>query len=227
MTLRLYLVRHGETDWSRSGRHTGLSDIPLTVHGEAEARQLRPTLEHVDFAAVFTSPLLRARRTCELAGLGSTAEIEPDLAEWHYGDYEGQRTVGIRSGRPGWNVFRDGCPGGEMPAQIQDRADRLIRRLDSNDGNIALFSHGQFGSVFGARWIGLPERDGQHLSLGPASLSILSYDRDHPDVRVIVLWNECASKLHSDADMPAAVGHSSSSSRDQAPGQHVQGRDRI
>jgi probable phosphoglycerate mutase len=190
--LRLYLVRHGETDWSRSARHTGLSDIPLNAHGKEEARALRPVLEQVEFAAVFTSPLTRARQTCALAGLGSAAQVEPDLAEWHYGDYEGLRSVDIRRERPGWNVFRDGCPGGETPTQIGDRADRLIRRLGLRDGSIALFSHGQFGSLLGARWIGLPVLDGQHFSLGPASFSILSYDPDHPDVRVIALWNDRA-----------------------------------
>ncbi len=189
MIPRLYLVRHGETEWSLSGRHTGRTDIPLTPRGEDEARQLRPMLESIQFAAVLTSPRQRARRTFELAGLAPTAKIEPDLAEWDYGDYEGQRSVDIRKGRPGWNVFRDGCPHGEMPAQITARADRLIAHLCDFDGNVALFTHGQFGCILAARWIGLPVVDGQHLSLGPASLSILSDDPSHPDVRVIALWN--------------------------------------
>jgi probable phosphoglycerate mutase len=124
-----------------------------------------------------------------LVGLGSHAEIEQNLAEWDYGDYEGQRTVDIRKGRPVWNVFQDGCPGGELPAQISDRADRLIAQLGGLRGNIALFSHGQFGCVLAARWIGLAVVEGQHLALGPASVSILGYSRSHPDVRIIGLWN--------------------------------------
>jgi broad specificity phosphatase PhoE len=192
MTLKLYLVRHGETAWSLSGQHTGRKDIALTARGENEARELRPTLEHIDFSAVLTSPRQRARRTCELAGLGPAAVIEANLAEWDYGDYEGQRSADIRKKRPGWNVYRDGCPHGEMPAQVCARADVLIAHLRALEGNVALFSHGEFGSVLAARWIGLPVIDGQHLSLDPASLSILSYNPNHPDVRVIALWNAAA-----------------------------------
>jgi probable phosphoglycerate mutase len=187
--LRLYLVRHGETEWSLSGRHTGRSDIPLTAHGEVEASDLRRWLTHVQFSAVLTSPLQRARQTCELAGLAAAAEIEPNLEEWDYGDYEGRRTVDIRKERPGWDVFRDGCPHGEAPSQVSDRADRLIARLRALSSNVALFSHGQFGCVLVARWIGLPVIHGQHFSFGPARLSILSHDRDHLEVRVIELWN--------------------------------------
>ncbi len=187
--LQLYFIRHGETEWTLSGQHTGRTDIPLTVRGEDEARELGTRLREVQFARVLTSPRQRARRTCELAGLGSASEIEPDLAEWDYGDYEGQRSVDIRQGRPDWNVFRDGCPGGEMPAHVSDRADRLITRLLALDGNVALFSHGQFGCVMAARWIGMPAIEGQHFALGAASLSILGYEPNHPKVRVIVLWN--------------------------------------
>jgi broad specificity phosphatase PhoE len=186
---RLYLIRHGETEWSLSGRHTGSTDMPLTAHGEDEARDLRPCLRPIRFARVMTSPRQRARRTCELAGLGSAVEIEPDLSEWDYGDYEGQRSVDICEGRPNWIVFRDGCPHGEMPAEISDRADRLIARLQALEGNVALFSHGQFGAVLAARWIGLPAIDGQHFPLGAASLSILAHNPDHPEVRFIELWN--------------------------------------
>jgi probable phosphoglycerate mutase len=185
----VYFIRHGETAWSISAQHTGSTDIPLTPHGEDEARTLSPLLRHIHFTAVLTSPRQRARRTCELVGLGSHAEIEQNLAEWDYGDYEGQRTVDIRKGRPVWNVFQDGCPGGELPAQISDRADRLIAQLGGLRGNIALFSHGQFGCVLAARWIGLAVVEGQHLALGPASVSILGYSRSHPDVRIIGLWN--------------------------------------
>jgi broad specificity phosphatase PhoE len=189
MPMRLYLIRHGETEWSLSGRHTGRTDLPLTARGEDEARELAQRLRDITFAHVLTSPRQRARQTCELAGLGAVAEIEEDLAEWDYGDYEGQRSVDIREGRLDWNVFRDGCPGGETPAQVSDRADRLITRLLALHGNVALFSHGQFGSVLAARWVGLPLVEGQHFPLGTASLSILDHEPDHPEVRVITLWN--------------------------------------
>jgi broad specificity phosphatase PhoE len=187
--LRMYLVRHGQTEWSVSGQHTGSTDIALTAHGEDEARALTPWLNQVRFGLVMTSPLQRARRTCELAGLGRQAEIEPDLAEWDYGDYEGRRTADIHQGRPDWNVFRDGCPHGEMPAQVGDRADRLIARLCTLQGNIALFSHGEFGLALAARWIGLPMVEAQHFTIGTASVGILGYNPAHPNVRVIMLWN--------------------------------------
>jgi probable phosphoglycerate mutase len=187
--LRLYIIRHGETEWSLSGQHTGRSEIPLTGHGEDEARALAPCFRDISFSNVLTSPLQRARRTCELAGLGSAAEIEQDLAEWDYGDYEGQRSADIRKVRPGWMVFRDGCPEGEMPAQVAGRADRIIARLGAMRGNIAVFSHGQFSCVLAARWIGLPIIEARHFSLGPASLSVLGYNPDHPEVAVIALWN--------------------------------------
>jgi broad specificity phosphatase PhoE len=187
--LQLYLVRHGETEWSLSGQHTGRTDLPLTRHGEDESRALGPLLRAHTFTRVLTSPRQRARRTCELAGLGATAEIEPDLSEWEYGEYEGRRTVEIQKEWPGWNVFRDGCPGGEMPAQVSGRADRLIARLAEMDGNVALFSHGQFGQVLAARWIGLPVIAAQHFALDAASLGILGHEPTHPVVRVIALWN--------------------------------------
>ncbi len=187
--LSLYLVRHGQTEWSLSGRHTGRTDIPLTTRGEDEARSLIPWLSHVQFDLVLTSPRRRARRTCELVGLGREAEVEPDLAEWDYGDYEGKLSSDIRQRRPDWNVFRDGCPHGEMPAQVSDRADRLIARLCPMSGNVALFSHGEFGLALAARWIGLPVVNGQHFLLGTAALNILGYNPAHPEVRVIALWN--------------------------------------
>ncbi len=187
--LRLYLIRHGETAWSLSGQHTGRTDIPLTAHGEDQARELGARLGHIEFSRVLTSPRQRARRTCELAGLGATAEIEPDLAEWDYGDVEGQITADIRKRRPGWIVFRDGCPGGETPGAVSDRADRLIARLCTMDGNVALFSHGEFACVLAARWIGLPVLEGQHFLVDAAALGILSYNPSHPEVRVIALWN--------------------------------------
>jgi broad specificity phosphatase PhoE len=193
--LSLYLIRHGQTAWSLSGQHTGRTDIPLTARGEEEARELTPWLRSIQFARVFTSPRQRARRTCELTGLGPQAEIDPDLAEWDYGDYEGKLSSDIRMGRPDWNAFRDGCPNGEMPAQVSARADRLIMTLCAMDGNIALFSHGQFGLALVARWIGLPVAEGQHFSLATASLNILSYNPTHPEVRVIALWNATPALL--------------------------------
>lgn len=187
--LRLFFVRHGETEWSRSGQHTGRTELALTEHGEDEARRLEPYLHANRFSSVLTSPRQRARQTCALAGLESQAATDPDLAEWDYGDYEGQRSVDIRRSRPDWNIFRDGCPNGETPAQISERADRLIGRLRSLNGNVALFSHGHFGGVLAARWIGLPVIHGQRFALNSGSLSILASDPRHPDVTVIGLWN--------------------------------------
>jgi broad specificity phosphatase PhoE len=186
---RLYVVRHGETEWSLSGQHTGRTDIPLTPRGEEGARNLAGCLRDIPFTHVLTSPRQRARRTCELAGLGHSAVIEPDLAEWDYGDYEGKLSTDIRKGRPNWNVFQDGCPGGETPGQVSARADQVIGRLDTLGGDIAVFSHGHFGCVLAARWIGLPIAEGQHFLLDPASLSILDYSRSYPGVRIIALWN--------------------------------------
>lgn len=185
----LYLFRHGRTAWSVSGQHTGRTDIPLTDEGEHQASSLAGRLKGLSFDLVLTSPLQRARRTCELAGLGADMRIEADLAEWDYGDYEGSCTPDIRKQRPDWNIFRDGCPGGETPRQVSGRADRLIAHLRTLDGKIALFSHGQFGCVLAARWIGLPVIEGPHFVLGTASLSVLGYDPDHPKVPVIALWN--------------------------------------
>ena len=187
---RLYFIRHGETERSLSHRHTGKTDIPLTAHGEEQARALGIRLRDVDFSSVLTSPRQRARRTCELARLTRPAEIEPDLVEWDYGEYDGLTSEEIRKSRPGWNVFSDGCPGGESPLEVSDRADRLIVRLDLLRGNLALFSHGQFGSVLAARWIGLPVGTGQHFSLLPGSLSILGHNPGHSEIRAISLWND-------------------------------------
>ena len=191
--LQFYFMSHGETLWSLSGQHTGRTDIPLTAHGEDQARGLARSLPRIQFAHVFTSPTQRARRTCELAGLGSAAEIEPDIAEWDYGDYDGLRSVDIRKARPDWNIFRDGCPGGETPEEISDRADRQIAKLVLLSGNVALFSHGHFGCVLAARWISVPVLNGQHFSLNPASIGILSINPSHPDVRVISLWNAAST----------------------------------
>jgi broad specificity phosphatase PhoE len=194
MPLRLYLIRHGETAWSLSGQHTSRTDLPLTEQGEQDVRELAQRLAVVTFNRVFTSPRLRARRTCELAGLSPGAEIEPDLTEWDYGDYEAQRTVDIRKARPDWNLFRDGCPGGESPAQVSERADRVLGRLRALEGNVALFSHGHFGRVLAARWIGLPVGQAQHFLLSPASLSILGYEHNLAAEPAIFLWNWVVNK---------------------------------
>ena len=186
---RIYLIRHGETEWSLSGQHTGRTDLALTERGEQDARKLTARLGVVAFSRVLTSPLRRARRTCELAGLGDAAEIEADAVEWDYGDYEGLRPADIRKDRPDWNIFRDGCPRGESPAQIVERADRLIARLRALAGNIAIFSHGQFGRVLGVRWIGLPIGQARHFLLGTASVSILGFGHDRADEPAIVAWN--------------------------------------
>lgn len=192
--LRLFLIRHGETEWSRTGRHTGRTDIPLTQNGENEARKLGRHLRDIPFAQVLSSPLKRASQTCELA-LDKVPEMEPDLAEWDYGDYEGQRSADIRKQRADWSVYRDGCPGGEMPEQVCARADRLIARLRQLDGNIALFAHGQIGSAIAARWIGLALACAQHFSLGTTTLSILALDPHHPGVPVIALWNAAPQEI--------------------------------
>ncbi|MGD0087853.1 MAG: histidine phosphatase family protein [Verrucomicrobiota bacterium] len=189
MLPRIYLIRHGETKWSLSGQHTGRTDIPLTEQGESDARKLGERLHGLNFNRVFTSPRLRAQRTCELAGLLPAAEIEPDLAEWDYGDYEGKHSVDIFQTRPDWNLFRDGCPHGEMPAQVSDRADRFIAHLRALDGNVALFSHGHFGRVLAARWIGLPVGEAQCFLLDTTSLNILGYEHNLAGSPVIALWN--------------------------------------
>jgi probable phosphoglycerate mutase len=186
---RLYLIRHGETAWSLSGQHTGRTDLRLTTHGEDQVRELAPRLEEIAFAHVLTSPLLRARQTCELAGLAGCAKIEPDLVEWDYGDYEGQRPADVRAERADWNIYQDGCPHGETPAQITARADHVIAYLRTLGGNVALFSHGQFGRVLATRWIGLPLTEARHFLLDTASVSVLGYDQHQPQVSVIAQWN--------------------------------------
>ncbi|HZC25321.1 MAG TPA: histidine phosphatase family protein [Candidatus Binatia bacterium] len=203
MLSRLYLVRHGETAWSLSGQHTGRTDILLTERGEQEARDLAEPLRAVRFSLVFTSPLQRARRTCELVGLDAVAQLEPDLAEWDYGDYEGQRSVDIREERPDWNLFRDGCPRGESPVQVSERADRVISRLRALAGNTAIFSHGHFGRVLAARWIGLPVSQAQHFLLSTASLSILGYEHNLDGESVIVLWNAVSNEICDGVPSPA------------------------
>ncbi len=201
-SLRLYLIRHGETEWSLSGRHTGRTDLLLTPSGENEARELGRQLQGIPFAQVLASPLKRALQTCELAGLDKLPELEPDLAEWDYGDYEGLRSAEIRKQRPDWNIYRDGCPGGETPAQLAVRADRLIARLRKLEGNIALFAHGQIGSVLAVRWIGLAVVEAQHFMLGTATLSIFTFDPHHAAVPVIALWNVAHQQIFNPTPFP-------------------------
>ena len=184
-----YLARHGETEWSRSGRHTGLTDLPLTERGAAAARTLAARLAGMTFPLVLTSPLMRARRTCELAGFGDLALEDRDLVEWNYGDYEGKRTAEILAGRPGWKLFRDGCPGGESPADIGARADRVIARMRAASGDVLVFSSAHILRVVGARWLGLPPAGGAFFLLGTASLSALSYEHDMTEP-VHRFWND-------------------------------------
>jgi len=201
--LRIHLFRHGETEWSVSGQHTGSTEIPLTAWGEGKARQLAQLIRGVSFARVLSSPLGRARRTCELALPDVTPEIEADLAEWNYGDYEGLQTTAILQSRPDWNLFLDGGPNGETPTQVCDRADRMIAHLRRMDGNVAVFSHGHFGRVLATRWIGLPVIEAEHFQLSTASLSILGYDPHHPAVAVIESWNLSLAERPRPANSPA------------------------
>jgi probable phosphoglycerate mutase len=184
------LARHGETRWSLSGQHTGLTDLPLTERGERNARRLGDRLRWLRPARVFASPLQRAGRTCELAGFGAAAEIDPDLVDWDYGRYEGRTTAQIHAERPDWQLFRDGCPGGETPQAISERADRVVRRLRAVDGDVLLFSSGHFLRVLAARWLGVdPSTFSRLLMLSTASLSELGYESElsRPVIR---LWNE-------------------------------------
>jgi len=199
---RVYLARHGGTAWTVSRQHTGLTDLPLTSQGEAEAVQLGERLEGRTFAAVLTSPLRRASRTCELAGFGVAAAVEADLVEWNYGKYEGVTTAEIRAGRPDWDLFRDGCPDGESPRQIGARADRVVARVRAIEGDALLFSSGHFLRVFAARWLGLEPGAGRCFVLGTASLSVLGYEHDRSEP-AIHLWNE---PPHQGRLGPAPVG---------------------
>lgn len=185
----VYLARHGETAWSAAGRHTGLTDLPLTKRGERNALRLRKRLAGFVFAEVLTSPLQRAARTCELAGFGAEAQADRDLVEWNYGDYEGLRTSEIRAKRPGWQLFHDGCPNGESPQQIGARADRVVSRLRAVKGDVLIFSSGHFLRVFAARWLSLEPFVGKFLMLDVASLSALSYEHGLSDP-AIRFWND-------------------------------------
>jgi probable phosphoglycerate mutase len=192
MTITLpltYLARHGETEWSLTGQHTGLTDLPLTERGERNARRLGARLAELEFAKVYTSPLKRATRTCELAGFADVAEHDPDLVEWNYGEYEGRRTQDIHSERPDWRIFRDGCPGGETLAEVAVRADRVIARARAIEGDVLVFSSGHILRVLAARWLGLEPAAGQFFLLSTASLSALGYEHDRSEP-VIRLWDE-------------------------------------
>ncbi len=182
-----YLVRHGETEWSQDGRHTGRTDIPLTPQGEADGRRIGERLKGLSFKHVFASPLVRARRTAELAGF--TPEIEPDLIEWNYGQYEGRTSSQIRSVVPTWNLFRDGCPGGESPEDIAARGDRLAGKLKGLTGNVICFAHGHILRVLAARWIGQHVNLAGGFLLGTATLSILSFDHNDKNEPAIKMWN--------------------------------------
>jgi probable phosphoglycerate mutase len=192
--MELYLMRHGETAWSLTGQHTGRTDLPLTVHGEAEARALHGLLNGVAFDHVFTSPRQRARRTAELSGYAN-AVVEPDLAEWDYGDYDGRRMDEIRAQRPAWDIYTDGCPGGESAEQISARADRLITRWSLLSGRVAAFSHGHFGRVLAVRWIGLPLVAAKHFAISTASYGVLDRDPGRDGRPRIVQWNITAPRL--------------------------------
>ena len=186
MSAKVFCIRHGETEWSLNGRHTGVTDIPLTDNGRRLAERLAPALARERFDLVLVSPLQRARETCALAGLADQAVVEPALMEWNYGDYEGLTPAEIRQSRPDWLVFRDGCPGGETPEQVGARADRVIARARAAGGDVALFAHGHILRVLGARWIGLEPVGGARLLLDTGTICILGYYREEP---AIDEWN--------------------------------------
>jgi broad specificity phosphatase PhoE len=188
----VHLARHGETAWSLSGQHTGTTDLPLTARGERDARALGLRLTGIAFAQVFTSPLKRASSTCALAGFGGVAVADADLVEWNYGAYEGLRTAEILAQRPGWNLFRDGCPGGEAAADVGARADRVVARIRGVAGNVLVFSSAHVLRVLAARWLGLPPQDARCFVLGTASLSALGYEHTANEP-VIRFWNEAAA----------------------------------
>jgi len=185
----VYLARHGETAWSLSGQHTGVTDLPLTEKGEQDARRLGERLRGLTFARTITSPLQRAVRTCELAGFRAQAEIDPDLVEWNYGKYEGRTSAEIHAERPDWDLFRDGCPGGESPDQIGSRADRVVSRVRAVEGNVLLFSSGHILRVLVSRWLGLEPGSARYFLLSTASLSELGYEHNRSGP-VIRLWND-------------------------------------
>jgi probable phosphoglycerate mutase len=218
---RLVLVRHGETEWARDGRHTGRTDVPLTDLGRRQATVLGDRLAGRSFVSVQTSPLSRAAETCRLAGLGDRAQTCADLVEWDYGRYEGRRTVDIRVDRPGWTIWRDGVPGGETAAEVAARADRVIKRGLATGGEVVLFAHGHFLRVLTARWLGLSPEAGRLFALAPATISVLGHEREQP---VIMRWNDrCHLVLPSSiwaerGDLDAQPGDPSTGSGDDRRG---------
>jgi broad specificity phosphatase PhoE len=186
---KLFLARHGDTAWTDSRQHTGRTDILLNERGEQHARQLGEILRGLSFVRVFTSPLQRASKTCELAGFGSAAEVDPDLIEWDYGALEGTLTTGILKDRPGWELFRDGCPGGETPQDVAARADRFIARVGSISGDILAFSSGHIIRMIAARWNRLTPDTGRVFFCRPASVGVLGFEHDNRDQPIIRLWN--------------------------------------
>jgi broad specificity phosphatase PhoE len=187
---KLYLARHGDTAWTDSHQHTGRTDLPLNEHGEEHARQLGERLQRLSFSRVYTSPLQRAARTCELAGFKADAEVDHDLIEWDYGRFEGKVTTDVLNQFPGWELFRDGCPDGETPAQVAARADRFIARVQGSAGDVLAFSSGHIIRMIAARWLGLPPAAGRYFFCDPASLGVLGFEHDNPEQPVIHLWND-------------------------------------
>ncbi|WP_406696153.1 histidine phosphatase family protein [Singulisphaera sp. Ch08] len=189
---RLFLARHGDTAWTDSRQRTGRTDLPLNQSGEDRARELGKRLQRFTFTSVFTSPLIRASKTCELAGFGANARVEPDLVEWDYGRYEGSLTKGILKQQPGWELYRDGCPDGESPEDVATRADRFISRIRSLDGDALAFSSGHIIRMIAARWLGLPPRAGRFFFCRTASVGVLGYEHGTRDEPILVLWNQVA-----------------------------------
>jgi probable phosphoglycerate mutase len=195
MNPMIFLIRHGETEWSRSGQHTSYTDLPLTSHGQTQARALAPRLKGIAFAEILTSPRERARATCELAGCGASMRIDARLQEWNYGEYEGLKLAQIHERQPKWDLFRDGCPGGETAAEMTLRVDAVVDQLRTSTGAIALFSHGHLLRSLAARWLNQPLTHARSLLLAPGSLSLLTFELDYPVVPAIALWNEAGAAL--------------------------------
>ena len=191
MNRSIWLIRHGETEWSLSGAHTGRTDIPLTDHGRCAAEAIGRRLGGQSIALVLTSPMMRARETCRLAGYDAKARIDPDLCEWDYGDYEGRTTTEIRSERPGWDLWTDGVPNGEAIEHVAARAEAVLARAAAAEGDVALFAHGHVLRILTTRWLGLPPADGRLFALATASIATLGYERD---TRVLSRWNLSASE---------------------------------
>ncbi len=185
-------MRHGETEWTLTGQHTGHTDIPLTERGRDEARALCAELSHQAFAAVFSSPLSRALETCRLSCLGEQCEAAEDLMEWDYGEYEGLTTAEIRGHKPKWSLWLDAAPGGESAADVGARVDRIVKEIRTLEGNVAVFGHGHSLRVLAARWVGLSPADGRLLALDPATISVLGYERETPVIR---RWNDPGGHL--------------------------------